>query len=226
VFFPFFWAEQLRERFRDSLMHWWQALRARILDEAGRAVEQGWLDRAEDVFFLRSDDLASDPAAWRGRAAERRRRVEQVRGLDLPATAPRDVIEAAIARASCDAGRAAPDRFRGIGLGQSRVLGTAVRASELTALLNGVTLPETPVLVVDTLEPSWAVVFPRFSAVVAELGGELSHASILLRESGIPAVVNARGAYQSIADGDLVRVDPSWGEVRIEARSGREALAS
>jgi pyruvate,water dikinase len=82
------------------------------------------------------------------------------------------------------------------------------------------------VLVVDTLEPSWAVVFPRFSAVVAELGGELSHASILLRESGIPAVVNARGAYQSIADGDLVRVDPSWGEVRIEARSGREALAS
>jgi phosphoenolpyruvate-protein kinase (PTS system EI component) len=84
-------------------------------------------------------------------------------------------------------------------------------------------LSEIPELVVDTLEPSWAVVFPRFSAVVAELGGELGHASILLREAGIPAVVNARGTYRAIADGDLVRVDPAWGEVRVEARRGGDS---
>jgi phosphohistidine swiveling domain-containing protein len=88
----------------------------------------------------------------------------------------------------------------------------------LTGLLDGRTLPESPILVVEALEPSWAVVFPRFAAVVADLGGELSHASILLREAGIPAVVNARGAFQSIADGDLIRIDPAWGEVRIESR--------
>ncbi|HEX8202930.1 MAG TPA: PEP-utilizing enzyme [Isosphaeraceae bacterium] len=95
------------------------------------------------------------------------------------------------------------------------VSGTAVRAEELGTLLNGRALPASPVLVVPTLEPSWAVVFPRFAAVVAELGGELSHAAILLREAGIPSVVNARGAFAGIAEGDRVRVDPAQGRVVI-----------
>jgi pyruvate,water dikinase len=98
------------------------------------------------------------------------------------------------------------------------VSGTAVRAQELKSLLNGKALPDRPVLIASTLEPSWAVIFPRFAAVVAELGGELSHAAILLREAGITAVVNAEGAFQHIADGDRVRVDPVRGEVVIEDR--------
>lgn len=221
LFFPLFWVAGLRERFRDRLMHWWGALRERILAEARQAVAKGWLDQPEDAFFLRPEDLAADPATWRDRVAARRQEVQRLKTLDLPATAPRDVIEAVIARAGADDAVPVSDRFQGIGLGQTRVVGTAVRAAELTALLNGAAFPETPVLVVETLEPSWAVVFPRFAAVVAELGGELSHASILLREAGIPAVVNARGAYPSIASGDLLRVDPARGEVRVEARHGR-----
>lgn len=215
---PLFLLDECRERFRDRLMRWWQKLRARILAEARRAVESGWLDRPEDVFFLRAEDLDAAPDTWRERVQARRAQLELTRTLNLPATAPRDVIEAIVASAEHEREPDLPDRFSGIGLGQSHVLGTAVRADELTAILAGQDLPETPVLVVDTLEPSWAVVFPRFSAVVAELGGELSHASILLREAGIPAVVNARGAYQAIADGDLVRVDPARGEIRIEVR--------
>jgi pyruvate,water dikinase len=200
-------------------MLWWQRLRARIL-EAARAAAEAWhLDRPDDVYFHRAEDLAADPSSWRRRAAARRARVEAARRLDLPATAPRDAIEAALGRARRGGDGGGPDRFVGIGLGQDHALGRAVRASALTDVLAGGPLPEDPVLVVDTLEPSWGVVFPRFRAVVAELGGELSHASILLREAGIPAVVNARGAYRSIADGDLVRVDPAWGEVRIESRA-------
>jgi pyruvate,water dikinase len=214
---PFFLLDEWREWFRDSLMRWWQRLRIRILAEARVAVEAGWLADPDDVFFLRSQDLEADPKTWRAQVAARRVRVEQAKALDLPATAPRDVIEAAIAHAGRPGAGACPERFVGIGLGQSHVVGTAVLADELTALL-GRTLPETPVLVVETLEPSWAVVFPRFAAVVSALGGELSHASILLREAGIPAVINARGAYQAIAEGDLIRVDPAWGEVRLEAR--------
>jgi len=59
-----------------------------------------------------------------------------------------------------------------------------------------------------------AVDFPRFAAVVADLGGELSHALIHLREARIPAVVNAQGASDQIADADRVIVDPTHGEVR------------
>ncbi len=130
--------------------------------------------------------MATPRCAWRGRG----RRWRGGAGR-LPATAPRVAIEEAIARDGRRDRPDAPDRFAGIGLGRGHVVGTAVLASALADLLAGVPLPEAPVLVVDTLEPSWAVVFPRFSAVVADLGGALSHASILLREAGIPAVVNA-----------------------------------
>ncbi|HMB05216.1 MAG TPA: PEP-utilizing enzyme [Isosphaeraceae bacterium] len=215
---PLFVFDEWREEYRDRLMRRWQRIRTRILAEARKATEAGDLNTPDDAFFLRSEDLEADPSTWWARAARRRELWNRAKGLDLPATAPRDAIAAAIARAGHTDRGDSPDRFVGIGLGQSRVLGTAVRAAELTNLLNGAALPESPVLVVDTLEPSWAVVFSRFSAVVAELGGELSHASILLREAGIPAVVNARGAYQAIASGDLIRVDPTWGEVRVEAR--------
>jgi len=215
---PLFVADEIRERFRDSLMRRWQLLRTRILAEARRAVMQGHLNDPDDAFFLRGEDLAADPATWRARATERRALRKKAERLDLPATAPRDVIEAAVARAEHSGAAPCPDRFLGIGLGRLPVTGTAVRADDLPGVLAGEALPESAILVVETLEPSWAVVFPRFSAVVAELGGELSHASILLREAGISAVVNARGAYQSIADGDLIAVDPSRGEVRVEER--------
>jgi pyruvate,water dikinase len=215
---PLFLADEYREWFRDRLMRWWQRLRLRVLAEARRAVVEGYLDTPDDAFFLREEDLAADPATWREKVAARRALREAAKRLDLPATARRDVIEGAIARAGRPQEGPGSDMFLGIGLGHAPVTGTAVRAAELTSVLNGAALPESPVLVVDTLEPSWAVVFPRFAAVVAELGGELSHASILLREAGIPAVVNARGAYQSIADGDLVHVDPARGEVRVSAR--------
>lgn len=217
---PLFLLDECRERFRDHLMRWWQRLRSRILEEARRATAEGWLDAPDDAFFLRREDLEADPSTWRSRVEARRVLVRQAKTLRLPATAPRDVIEAAIVHTGRAEQNGSIDCFRGIGLGQEHVLGTAVRVSELTMILNGRPLPECPVLVVDTLEPSWAVVFPRFSAIVSDLGGELSHASILLREAGIPAVVNARGAFHAIADGDLIRVDPTWGEVHVESRLG------
>jgi phosphohistidine swiveling domain-containing protein len=213
-------ADERRERFRDRLMRRWQTLRARILEEARRAVAAGDLDTPEDVFFLRSEDLVAGPSTWRDRVAARRRAWERAGRLALPTTASRDTLEAAVRLGEPDeeAGRApSSGRFTGIGLGATVVRGTAVRAEALGSLLNGRVLPEAAVLVVPTLEPSWAVVFPRFAAVVAELGGELSHAAILLREAGIPSVVNAQGAFGAIADGDRIRVDPARGEVVIEA---------
>jgi phosphohistidine swiveling domain-containing protein len=211
----FFVYDEIRESFRDRLMRWWQRLRARILEEARIAVDRGHLEAPDDVFFLRGDDLAADPATWRGRVQARRISWEWAKGLSLSSTAPRDVIEAEIAEGRAVEGPSTW-RFQGIGLGSRVVSGTAVRASDLKALLEGPDLPEAPVLVASTLEPSWAVVFPLFAAIVIDLGGELSHASILLREAQIPAVVNARGSYGAILDGDRVVVDPLKGEVRVD----------
>ncbi len=218
---PFFLLDEVRERFRDRLMRWWRRLRARILEQARLAVDAGHLDDPSDVFLLRGADLAADPGTWRARVVERRRAVELAGSFRLPTTAAREEIEAILGRQAEDLvvgpeKADAPRRFRGIGLGSKVVEGVAVRGVDLAAFLAGRDLPGSAILVASTLEPSWAVVFPRFSAIVVELGGELSHASILMREAGIPSIVNAPGAFLGIPDGARVVVDPGRGEVRVE----------
>ena len=138
--------------------------------------------------------------------------------LDLPATSTRDEIETAIASFP-HGGVSSASRFVGIGLGSVLVTGTAVRAADLAKVLTGRPLPESPVLVVDTLEPSWAVVFPRFSAVVSALGGELSHASILLREAGIPPWSTLAEPTRRSVTATSSALIPARGEVRVEERS-------
>ncbi len=71
------------------------------------------------------------------------------------------------------------------------------------------------VLVVPAADVGWAPLFPTAVAVVTELGGPLSHAAIVLREYGVPAVVNVHQATAVIRNGDLVRVDGEKGEVEL-----------
>jgi pyruvate,water dikinase len=52
-------------------------------------------------------------------------------------------------------------------------------------------------------------------AVVCQQGGPLSHAAVMAREFGFPAVVGALHAMTAIKDGDTVEVDPTTGRVRV-----------
>jgi phosphohistidine swiveling domain-containing protein len=199
-----------------------QRLRRRILVEAGEAVAAGHLDEADDVFWLDRTDLTADPSTWRMRIKAKRARWRRSRLLDLPATASRDAIEAVAAGSSIENTGSGEDRFAGIGLGSEAVTGVVVKAQLIDELLHKTDWPDSAVLVVDALEPSWAVVYSRFTAVVSELGGELSHAAILLREAGVPSVINAPGVFHGLVEGELVRVDPSRGEVARLAEQPHE----
>ncbi|WP_433063719.1 PEP-utilizing enzyme [Dactylosporangium sp. CS-033363] len=69
------------------------------------------------------------------------------------------------------------------------------------------------VLVCRTTDPAWTPLFRLAAAVVTETGGVLSHAAIVAREFGIPAVAGARDATVKLADGVVVTVDGTAGEV-------------
>ncbi len=75
------------------------------------------------------------------------------------------------------------------------------------------------VLIAPITDPGWMPLFVGAAAVVAEMGGELSHTMIVSRDLGIPAVVGAVGATTMIKTGDLVEVDGSSGTVRILERA-------
>lgn len=213
---PFFHLDEIRERFRDELMRRWQRLRAAILAEGQRLIAAGELDTPEDVFFLRRADLESG-LPLRDAVRAGRERMARAVALDLPLTASREEIERAVARSERAQDEAVGRRvFPGIGLGPAVIEGRAVKADDLVSLLSRTEdLGPDTILIVPALEPSWAVVFPRVAGVVAEIGGELSHASILLREARRPAVVNCTGIWRAVSTGDRLRLDGGRGIVEV-----------
>jgi pyruvate,water dikinase len=213
---PFFTMDERREWFRDATMQRWQRLRARFLEEGKRLVAAGDLDRPEDVFWLRGSDLQR-PGALRAAVAAARERSQVVEGLELPLTATREAIRKALARAqTVKTEPTGQQSFPGIPLGPAVVEGQVIKAADLTALLSGDGEPggglgPDKILVVPSLEPSWAVVFQRVGGVIADVGGELSHASILLREARRPALVNCTGIFRQVRTGDRLRLDGARG---------------
>jgi phosphoenolpyruvate synthase/pyruvate phosphate dikinase len=71
------------------------------------------------------------------------------------------------------------------------------------------------VLVCRTTDPAWSVLFGVAGALVTDRGGVLSHAAIVAREHGIPAVLATGNATQILRDGAVVTVDGTTGRVVV-----------
>ena len=69
------------------------------------------------------------------------------------------------------------------------------------------------ILVCHLTDPEWTPLFGLAGAVVADTGSALSHAAIVAREYGIPAVLGVGFATVKFKDGDRIRVDGNKGEV-------------
>ena len=74
---------------------------------------------------------------------------------------------------------------------------------------------EGEILVTPVTAPSWAPVFGRIKATVTDIGGMMSHAAIVCREYGLPAVTGTGSASSLIKTGQMLRVDGGTGEVTI-----------
>lgn len=219
---PLFWIDEWREWFRDACMMRWLRIRQRLLAEGARLATDGKLSCPDDVFWLHVQDLDSDRTLLDS-VAKRKELAELYQRLALPTTARLDEIERVV---NATEAAVMPDeskrRFSGIALGHQVVEGIARKANDLRQLLSGdVAIDSKTILLVPTLEPSWAVVFSRVLGVVADIGGELSHASILLREACKPAIVNCTGIFRQVRDGERLRLDGARGFVeRLDMSDG------
>ena len=90
--------------------------------------------------------------------------------------------------------------------GTARVLRTPEDATQLG---------DGEILVTTVTNIGWTPIFPRAAAVVTDVGAPLSHAAIVARELGIPAVVGCGNATMRLRSGDRVRVDGSNGTVGV-----------
>jgi rifampicin phosphotransferase len=94
----------------------------------------------------------------------------------------------------------------GVVEGIARVLRTPEDAAQLG---------DGEILVTTVTNIGWTPIFPRAAAVVTDVGAPLSHAAIVARELGIPAVVGCGNATMCLHSGDRVRVDGSNGTVEV-----------
>jgi pyruvate,water dikinase len=200
------------------------ATREALLGFGRRLVAEGRLDHSQDVFTLRREELRGALGhPWGERlqelAAERSELLEQARNsVPPPHLGP-----------APDPGRQAPPvvaKFYGVPGNASwdgkTLRGTAASAGEATGVARVVSGPADfarvssgEVMVCATTTPAWTPLFSSIAALVTDTGGILSHAAVVAREYGLPAVVGADAATSVIRDGALVRVNGSSGEVNV-----------
>ena len=177
---------------------------------ADRLSEGGILGQPDDVYFLTLRELLSvlkgGPAP---RAAiERRRRIyERERAQDVP----RDVDLAAPPAEDAAAARGHGDALFGIGVSG----GVGMGAARVLRGALGARLERGEVLVAPVLDAAYGPLLSLASGAVAEVGGLLSHGSVVARELGVPCVVDVAGATRRIATGDRVAVDGDSGRVTL-----------
>lgn len=202
-----------RENVKSEAVRWLAAIRRALLAVGDGLVDVGVLERREDVFFLRADEIeraacAGDPPeSVRELVAARRAEHERFSRLAPPPV----VIGEWDGRDSWDAG---PSHgvLRGISVSAGVVRGPARVFSSVD--VEERVLPG-EILVAPFTDPGWTPYFVPAAGIVMDMGGLLSHGSIIAREYGIPAVVNVGPATRMIATGQMIEVDGDRGEVRV-----------
>jgi pyruvate,water dikinase len=71
------------------------------------------------------------------------------------------------------------------------------------------------ILVCRITNPTWTPIFQKIRGTVSDIGGSMSHAAIVAREYGLPAVVGTGNATSKIKDGQRIRVDGGRGIVTL-----------
>jgi pyruvate,water dikinase len=196
-----------------------------MLRELGRRfVAGGMIETPDDIFWLNEDEVEQAAAQLdRGQAlsrlsaeiSQRQASWRAARRATPPIMLPqirflgKDMEALKAARAMKRNG----DMLKGVATSPGRVTAPA-------RVLHG---PEDfgqmrtgDVLVAAITTPAWTPLFVRAAAVVTDVGGPLSHGSIVAREYGIPAVLGTGTATKRIRSGQMITVDGSEGQVYLE----------
>ena len=224
--------------------HWYTNLFFNKIREFGALLAaNGFFQTAEDVFHLTHYELElaivdlmtswsngsapRGPGHWPAIVAERRAAIAIWSKSDTPpALGPvPDVIDDpaivmlwGITRENLDAwltaesGGGDSNELRGFAASSGVVEGPArvvKSVEEISRLQQG------DILVCQITNPTWAPIFQMIVAAVSDIGGSMSHAAIVAREYGLPAVVGTGNATSRIKDGQRIRVDGGRGIVTI-----------
>ena len=205
---------RFRENLKSEMVRCLGFLRRFLLELGRRLAARGRLADVNDIFFLELEELQSgslwDPGTdLRALVAGRRALHEQNLKIIPPPVVvgrfdPRAFVPDAVDRGT--------KMFHGLGVSAGIATGRArviLRSDANERVQPG------EILVAPFTDPGWTPYFVAAAGIVMDLGGMLSHGSIVAREYGIPAVVNVGPATQIIRTGQWLEVDADRGVVKV-----------
>ena len=194
-------------------------LRKMLRELGSRFVQAGLIAEGDDIFWLEKEEVEQAAAKLdRGERLEslaecipqRKAVIRAARRVKPPIMLPRiPLLEKTMSK------RSTPRKgntLKGVGASPGKVTATAcvLRSfDDFPKMLTG------NVLVASITTPAWTPLFARASAIVTDIGGPLSHGSIVAREYGIPAVLGTGSATAAIHTGQMVTVDGDTGIITI-----------
>jgi pyruvate,water dikinase len=204
----------------------WPLLRRMLREVGRRMVAAGAIAEHDDVFWVKWDEVeaaaraldAGQPAErYGGVVAARRATWERERKVTPPVALP---IKGGVRMLGIDVsrwmpartGQAAGDIIKGVGASPGRVVGVArvIHGPEEFELMQ-----PGDILVAKITTPAWTPLFALASGVVTDVGGLLSHSSIVAREYHIPAVLGTGVATERVRSGQQITADGDAGVVTI-----------
>jgi pyruvate,water dikinase len=203
----------------------WPLMREMLFELGCRLVAAGAIGEPDDVFWLEGDELGDATRALNaGRTALRdlsgpvRERRTEWRARRL--VTPPPLLPKGVRFLGLDMQRWMPARpeeppgdvIEGVGASSGRV---TARARVLRGPEDFGEMGPGETLVAGITTPAWTPLFAVASAVVTDVGGPLSHGSIVAREYGIPAVLGTGVATRRIRSGQRVLVDGDAGTVTL-----------
>jgi phosphohistidine swiveling domain-containing protein len=203
----------LRENMKSEAIRCVAFIRSGLLELGKRLCDRGVTKCEDDIFFLSMEEMESlflkgTPEGLRATIAARRAEYE----VNLSIRPPK------IVKGRFDPSNFEPDAvdldsriFRGLAVSPGVVSGPA---RVMLRYDNGKVLPG-EIMVAPFTDPGWTPHFLTAAGIVMDLGGLLSHGSIVAREYGIPTVVNVGPATQIIKTGQMIEVDGTNGIVKI-----------
>lgn len=214
---------QLREHHKHGVSRFITAVRDVFVAAGESLAADGRLDRPEDVWYLRKDELIAaleDDAPIGADIDDRRGTHDRYASMTAPPILTSEGETPTVT--------AAPDAE----LTANALVGTPVSSGVVEGTARVVTDPSEAslesgeILVAPSTDVGWTPLFQNASGLVMEVGGQMTHGALVAREYGIPAVVSVSNATAEIESGERVRISGRRGTVERLDRSDESAGAA
>jgi len=208
--------QKFRENMKSDLVKHLFQIRILLLKIGEILKGNGIFSSPEDIFLLHQNELLkmSDGTisitSFTSIIKERKEKYKTYKSLKLP-----KIITDVDNIPESEPAETAPhdSTLKGTGVSHGKIEGIARVINSIDEISR---IKPGEILVTDHTDPGWTLIFPTVKGIITNTGGLLSHAAIIAREYGLPAVVNVKNATKIIPDGQKIMLNGDNGIIILK----------